>query len=181
MKCLLMKHPLEQFTFCPRCGAGDFEVHNEKAKKCTACHFVYYFNASAATVALIFNAKGELLVCRRAKDPARGTLDLPGGFVDNHETAEDAVCREVKEELNLEVSGLSYQFSLPNLYLYSGFEVHTLDMFFECRVLSFDKMKVADDVSDAYFLPLDKINVEDFGLASVRKGVELLLGRWKNK
>ena len=170
-----MQHPLSRFSFCPVCGEKDFGINNSKSKKCNSCGFVYYFNSSSAVVALIFNTKGELLVCRRAKEPAKGTLDLPGGFVDMNETAEDAIRREVKEELNLEIDSLSYQFSLPNIYLYSGFEVHTLDMFFECNVSSFDNMKVADDVSDACFLSLDEIKLEAFGLISIRKGVEMLL------
>lgn len=68
-----MKHPLAQFLYCPECGSPHFEVNNEKSKKCTDCGFVYYFNPSAATVALILNEKNELLVCRRAKEPAKGT------------------------------------------------------------------------------------------------------------
>ena len=75
-----MNHPLAQFLYCPECGSPHFEVNNEKSKKCTDCGFVYYFNPSSATVALILNEKKELLVCRRAKEPAKGTLDLPGGF-----------------------------------------------------------------------------------------------------
>ena len=170
-----MKHPFTRFSFCPVCGENGFEINNSKSKKCNSCGFVYYFNPSSSVVAFIFNAKGELLVCCRAKDPAKGTLDLPGGFVDMSETAEDAIRREVKEELNLEIDSLSYQFSLPNIYLYSGFEVHTLDIFFECNVSSFKNMKVADDVSDACFLSLDKIKLEEFGLISIRKSVEMLL------
>ena len=77
-----MEHPLAQFLYCPECGSSHFEVNNEKSKKCADCGFVYYFNPSAATVALILNEKNELLVCRRAKEPAKGTLDLPGGFID---------------------------------------------------------------------------------------------------
>lgn len=169
-----MKHPLSLFSFCPVCGEKDFGINNSKSKKCNSCGFVYYFNSSSAVVALIFNMKGELLVCRRAKEPAKGTLDLPGGFVDMYEMAEDAIWREVKEELNLDIDSLSYQFSLPNIYLYSSFEVHTLDIFFECNVSSFDNMKVADDVSDAYFLSLDKVTSEEFGLSSIRKGIEML-------
>ena len=72
-------HPLELFKFCPVCGSPHFEIHNEKSKKCADCGFVYYFNSSAATVAFILNGKGELLVCRRGKEPAKGTLDLSGG------------------------------------------------------------------------------------------------------
>ena len=86
-----MKHPLAQFLYCPECGSPHFEVNNEKSKKCTDCGFVYYFNPSSATVALILNEKKELLVCRRAKEPAKGTLDLPGGFIDMNETGEEGV------------------------------------------------------------------------------------------
>ena len=77
-----MRHPLYQFQFCPVCGAKAFVEHNEKAKKCMACGFVYYFNPSSAVACFIKNAKGELLLVRRGKEPAKGTLDLPGGFVD---------------------------------------------------------------------------------------------------
>lgn len=99
----IMKHPLAQFLYCPECGSPHFEVNNEKSKKCTDCGFVYYFNPSAATVALILNEKNELLVCRRAKEPAKGTLDLPGGFIDMNETGEEGVAREVLEETGLKV------------------------------------------------------------------------------
>ena len=69
-------HPLELFKFCPKCGSSAFVENNEKSKRCDECGFVYYFNASSATVAFILNEKQELLVCRRAKEPAKGTLDL---------------------------------------------------------------------------------------------------------
>lgn len=93
-----MEHPLSQFKYCPKCGSEHFEIHNEKSKFCKDCGFVYYFNSSSATVALILNERNELLVCRRAKEPAKGTLDLPGGFIDMAETGEEGVAREVKEE-----------------------------------------------------------------------------------
>lgn len=99
----IMKHPLAQFLYCPKCGSPHFEVNNEKSKKCTDCGFVYYFNPSAATVAFILNERKELLVCRRAKAPAKGTLDLPGGFIDMNETGEEGVAREVLEETGLKV------------------------------------------------------------------------------
>ncbi|GAE84850.1 Nudix hydrolase family protein [Bacteroides reticulotermitis JCM 10512] len=38
------------------------------------------------------------MVCRRGKNPAKGTLDLPGGFIDIAETGEEGVAREVLEE-----------------------------------------------------------------------------------
>ena len=103
-----MEQPLSQFRYCPKCGSEHFEIHNEKSKQCKDCGFVYYFNSSAATVALILNGRNELLVCRRAKEPAKGTLDLPGGFIDMAETGEEGVAREVKEETGYTLT--SYRF-----------------------------------------------------------------------
>lgn len=170
-----MNHPLYQFTFCPRCGSAHFQENNEKSKKCADCGFTYYYNSSAASVAVIENSKGEILVARRAKDPAKGTYDLPGGFIDVGETAENAVKREIMEETNLDVISLKYLFSIPNIYVYSGFEVHTVDIFFKCNVDDFSNLKAQDDVSDLKFIALDKLNPDDFGLLSIRKGVELLI------
>jgi len=167
-----MEHPLSQFKYCPKCGSVHFDINNEKSKRCADCGFVYYFNPSAATVALIRN---ELLVCRRAKDPAKGTLDLPGGFIDMAETGEEGVTREVKEETGMEVTKAEYLFSLPNIYVYSGFTVHTLDLFFRCSVADTLHYKAMDDAADVFFLPLKDIHTEDFGLGSIRKGLEIFL------
>ncbi len=170
-----MEHPFSQFDYCPKCGAHPFRVNNEKSKKCDRCGFVYYFNPSAATVAFITNDRNELLVCRRGKEPAKGTLDLPGGFIDSFETGEEGVIREVLEETGLTVGKATYLFSLPNLYLYSGFEVHTLDMFFRCEVADTNGIQAHDDVSDSFFLPFDQVRIEEFGLTSIRKGLALFL------
>ncbi|MEG1564381.1 MAG: NUDIX domain-containing protein [Bacteroides sp.] len=167
-----MEHPLSSFSHCPKCGSNLFSVHNEKSKQCDCCGFVYYFNPSAATVALIMNTQNELLVCRRAKDPAKGTLDLPGGFIDLNETAEEGVAREVLEETGVKIENSSYLFSLPNLYVYSGFTVHTLDLFFRCTIADTDHLEANDDVAEAFFVPLNQIKTDDFGLSSIRKGLK---------
>ena len=172
-------HPLELFKYCPKCGSPHFEVNNEKSKRCADCGFVYYFNSSAATVAFILNDKNELLVCRRGKEPAKGTLDLSGGFIDMYETGEEGVAREVLEETGLQVEEAVYQFSLPNTYLYSGFLVHTLDQFFLCKVKDTSRINAMDDVAESFWLPLDEVNPEEFGLDSVREGVRRFLKEHK--
>ena len=168
-------HPLAQFRFCPKCGSPRFVEHNAKSKHCEACGFTYYFNPSAATVALIENERGEWLCVRRAKEPARGTLDLPGGFSDMFETSEEGVMREVKEETNLDVDSVEFLFSIPNQYEYSGFLVHTIDMFYRCRVKDTTCARAADDASELLWLRPEDINPADFGLLSIRRGVEKLL------
>lgn len=166
-----MNHPLALFNYCPICGQKTFVVNNEKSKRCSSCGFVYYFNPSAAVACFIKNKEGELLLVRRKKEPAKGTLDLPGGFLDSYETAEEAACREVKEETGLTLQSCHYLFSLPNIYPYSGFIVHTMDLFFECNVDSFAGAQAEDDAAEILVIRPEELSPEAFGLESVRKAV----------
>ncbi len=159
------------FSYCPVCGSSHFNLNNIKSKRCDACGFVYYVNPSAAVAGFILNEDGDLLVCRRGKQPAKGTWDLPGGFVDENETAEQAAIREIHEELNGEVVQLKYLFSVPNLYEYSGLSIPTLDLFFDCRLKDVTNLLPADDVDDYFFVPFNKINPENFGLNSIRHAI----------
>lgn len=168
---LMKQHPLHQFLFCPACGHQTFVVHNEKAKECTHCGFVYYFNPSSAVACFIRNEAGELLLVRRAKEPGKGTLDLPGGFVDMYESAEEAAAREVKEETGLQIDHCEYLFSIPNIYPYKGFEVHTVDMFFECHVKQFTQAQAADDAAEIIIRQPTTLQPEEFGLTSIRKAI----------
>lgn len=168
-------HPLDLFKYCPRCGSSDFKVNDERSKRCEHCGFTYYHNASAATVAVILNSKNELLVARRAFNPAKGTLDLPGGFVDPGENIESGCLREIKEETGAEAEILRYLFSIPNTYCYSDFNVHTADSFFLCRLKDETVIQASDDAADLYWIPLEQVNAAAFGLNSVRQGVERLL------
>src|SRR5690554_929724 len=169
------KHPLSSFQYCPRCGTDNFLENNEKSKRCAACGFVYYYNSSIAVVAVIENEKGEILVAHRAKEPAKGTLDLPGGFVDMYESAEEALRREIMEETSLTVTAEKYLFSIPNIYRYSAFEVQTVDLFFKCEVSDFNGLKADDDVMKLEFIAPDGLNPSAFGLISIRKGIEKYL------
>ena len=168
----MQKHPLHQFLYCPICGQKTFVKTNEKAKQCTTCRFIYYFNPSAAVACFVRNKVGSLLFVRRAKEPAKGTLDLPGGFVDMHETAEEAAYREVKEETNLDITKMDYLFSIPNIYPYSGFNVQTVDLFYECMVENFDQAKAEDDAAEIVLLRPEDIRPDNFGLPSIQQGIE---------
>ncbi len=170
----------EKFKYCPACGSADFIPKDEKSKQCKSCGFNYYFNSSAASVAFIRNEDGDLLVCRRAHEPAQGTLDLPGGFIDFNETGEEGVKREVLEETGLEINDFTYLFSIPNEYEYSGLNVLTLDLFYEARVPNGTKAEAADDVSECFFIPVRELNPALFGLKSIKQAIKFFVSMHEN-
>ena len=168
-------HPLEKFKYCPVCGSKHFVDNDEKSKKCENCGFEYYLNPSASTAAIILNDKNELLVLSRKKEPAKGTLDLPGGFADMGETSEEGMKREVMEETGLEVTEAKYLFSFPNIYYYSGFHIPTMDFFFLCKVKDFSALKAGDDAASYQWIPLEEVHTEQFGMRSIRNALNVIL------
>ncbi|TAL47058.1 NUDIX hydrolase, partial [archaeon] len=54
-----------------------------------------------ATVGAIIEKDGKILFTKRNHEPFKGKWALPGGHVEQNETVEDAVVREIKEETNL--------------------------------------------------------------------------------
>ena len=162
-------HPLEKFEYCPRCGSHHFVENGARSRKCENCGFEYFMNPSAANVAIIRNSKGEILITLRKQEPAKGTLDLP----------EEGVVREVMEETNLKVTAARYLFSLPNVYRYSGIELPTLDMFYECDVEDESVLAANDDAAECMWIMPEDIHTEQFGLRSVRWGLVKYLERLK--
>ena len=164
--------PSEVFQFYPRCGSAHFQAISLRAKKCSTCSFSYYFNASAAVAALIFDRKGKLMLTRRAINPHIGMLDLPGGFIEPMESAEDAVRRELMEELGVEVTGMEYLVSFPNEYPFSGMSVFTLDMAFRVSVRSFQGIRPMDDIASFEFYEPDAVPMNEIAAPSIRQIVE---------
>ena len=72
-------HPLRLFEYCPRCGSHRFQENDASSKRCEDCGFVYYLNPKASVAAFVMDRQSRILVCRRAFDPSKGMLDLPGG------------------------------------------------------------------------------------------------------
>lgn len=175
------RHPLSLFRHCPVCGNTNFTEKDGKSKRCGECGFVYYFNPGAATVAVIVNDKDEILTIRRAKEPARGTRDLPGGFCDCGENAEEGVAREVLEETGLNIIHSEYLFSIPNIYMYSGMEIHTMDLFFLCGVKNEQVPHAMDDAESFEWISLGRVNADEFGLSSIRAGIQRLKTVWNKK
>ena len=165
-------YPEKVIRFCPKCGSSEFFYQQDNSFLCKQCEFHLYINSAAAVAALIVNEKGELLLTRRAVEPQKGMLDLPGGFVDVMETAENALCREIKEELNLEVKDFSYFMSHPNEYIFGGISVFTIDLAYICSINSFNKIGAKDDITGFEFYNPKAIPFDEIGSTSIREVVK---------
>ncbi|MBN1506578.1 MAG: NUDIX domain-containing protein [Sedimentisphaerales bacterium] len=140
---------------------------------CDHCGFEFYLNPAAAVAALISDSQGRLLVVERAQEPKKGTWDLPGGFVDPGESAEDALRREVREETGLEITHLRYLCSFSNRYEYMGVLYATLDLGFICEVEDASVARAAEaEVVRLLFVRPEQIDPVRFGFPSVARIVE---------
>lgn len=179
---VISTHPRDIITHCPKCGGKAFLTSDYgRSFKCEECHFNLYMNNSAAVSCLIFNDQGKLLLARRAIDPAKGMLDLPGGFVEPMESAEAAVMREIKEELGVLVTNAEYLTSFPNEYIYSGFSVFTVDLAFICTVDDLSAIVPADDVSDVEFVFPTDVKMEEMCSISMANIISHYINKYIRK
>lgn len=99
--------------YCPRC-AGPLEERRLPDEQllqpvCTRCGQVLWQNPKPTVSALITRQQErqgpvEVLLVRRARPPREDCWDCPGGFVDPDEHPEDALRRELREELGVRAS-----------------------------------------------------------------------------
>jgi ADP-ribose pyrophosphatase YjhB (NUDIX family) len=121
------------FKYCPSCGRPEISFVGPKELACRACSFTYFHNV-AVGVAAILEFGGKIIMLRRGSEPGKGKLDLPGGFAEPQESAEEALKREVTEELKLSLKTVTYLGSAPNVYEYKGVVYQTCDLFFHSKI-----------------------------------------------
>lgn len=148
--------------------------------KCTSCGFQFFINEAGAVAAIITDQEGRILFTKRAKAPAKSKLDLPGGFVDIGETAEHALEREIKEELDISLSSYRYFMSQPNKYIFGDMTYFTLDLAFICQAESFDNIKALDDISGIRFIAPEEVVLDDIGLSSIKEIIKQYLNSLKS-
>lgn len=164
----------QHFNFCPNCGASHSRPVGNPFQ-CGNCGFHFYFNPTCAAAALIVDGQGRVLFIRRAKEPALGKLALPGGFIDFDESAEEAVRREISEEVGLRAGSLRFLCSHPNEYPYKGVTYRVLDFFFVAQAPTDAEAGISEEVQSVLWLDPAKVRMEDLAFPSLRFAVQRFL------
>lgn len=161
------------YKFCPVCGGRLVVVAQQHAHpKCTACGFTFYQNAKPTTGAFIFNTTGELLLVKRAVEPEKGKWDIPGGFMEEWETPEECIGRELKEELGITITNIRLLGVYHDSYE-EDYEYATLNIAYAVDAAS-GEMIPNDDVSDFVWFALDRLPWDEIAFPWIRRALEEL-------
>jgi ADP-ribose pyrophosphatase YjhB (NUDIX family) len=181
------------WNYCPSCASRAIQFDGSHKFSCPVCGFVFYQNTAAATGCVI-RGKGGILLLVRDKEPARGKLDLPGGFVDPGEGALEGLARELREEIGwappeagtaagagqpgARRPAFTLFASFPNTYPYKDTVYHTCDMFFtlDAPELTEEGLRPqAGEIAAVKFVPPQHIRMEDLAFDSTRRALAAYL------
>jgi 8-oxo-dGTP pyrophosphatase MutT (NUDIX family) len=173
------------FVFCPSCASKNIRFEEGRVFRCPDCGFVYYHNTAAATGCLINvpDDGGKFVFLVRGKEPSKGKLDLPGGFVDPGESLLDGLYRELREEIGWTPpvppgASLTDVFTLfasfPNVYPYKGVQYNTCDVYFAVSApgLTLQDLRIERaEIEEVRFLKAEEIDYGEFAFESTKKAV----------
>ena len=182
------------FTFCPSCASEKISFEEGKVFRCPNCGFHYYHNVAAATACLISvpadggeHSAQRLMFLVRGREPAKGKLDLPGGFVDPGEGALEGLYRELREEIGWTPpvppgAALSRVFTLfdsfPNVYPYKGIMYNTCDLCFSVSAPGLTEQDLRleqDEIAGVRFLKPEEIDYDEIAFTSIKRAVKAYL------
>jgi NAD+ diphosphatase len=106
-----LKRWYDSHGFCSKCGAKTTHSDKERMLYCEACGFMTYPTISPCVIVGVYSGN-RLLLTKYAGRTYTGYA-LIAGFAEIGETLEQAVCREVSEEVGLRVKNLQYYKSQP--------------------------------------------------------------------
>lgn len=156
-----------KFSFCPKCGqalryqATDGQVI--PVCQNPACAFLFWQNSKPTVCVLIPDAHGNLLMTTRSIEPAKGKLDLPGGFLHESEHPIEGAQREIKEELGLEITIAEHAGYFIDRYGTDG--DYTLNIGLVADIIS-GKPEPADDVATIAWLNVQDIDRTQLAFAN---------------
>jgi ADP-ribose pyrophosphatase YjhB (NUDIX family) len=155
--------------FCLACG-GRLRPAREGTRRrprCVRCGWIFYRNPVPAAIALVVR-RGRILLTLRARPPFARTWDLPGGFLEEGETPEAGLRRELREELGLRVRRARFAGFALDRYGPKGFPI--LVVVYRVVPVS-TRVSPGDDVASARWFARDSLPLGRVRFAGVRRAL----------
>ena len=169
---------MRDWRHCPRCAGGLERVpagDDEERLVCPACGLVLYENPAPTAGAIVDDREGRIMLVRRAIEPFKGKWDLPGGFIKPGEDGDEAVRRELAEELGVEVLVGAVAWVIADTYGAEG--VPTLNIFYPARIVGGEPAP-ADDVAEVAWFRAEALPPDsEIAFPCVRE----VLARWRRR
>lgn len=168
-------HWHKRSRYCGVCGspAGDAPDQEHMTKRCTKCGALRFPRLSPAVIVAIEH-EGRILLARNSRHP-KGFFSVLAGFVGPSESLEDAVRREMMEEVGLEVTDIEYFGSQPWPF------PDSLMVAFRCRAVD-DKITVdGEEIQEAAWFNPENLPMRPLGVTIAAGLVEDYLRRHKAK
>ena len=174
--------PTTPYRYCP-VDATPLEKSggSPTGMKCPECGRFWYRNSSPSTGCAIVE-DGRVLVTIRAGEPEKGRVDVPGGFLEPGEHPVDALVREVREELDVEIDDMIGPLVMA-VHNYGENGPFVLALGFAARLVE-GNPTAADDVAEFRWVAADELDDLDFAWPHDRELVEIALqmegdGAWR--
>lgn len=146
-----------EHRYCPRCSAtlSSQSLGGRERRVCTVhgCGYVSWDNPIPVVAALV-EREGLIVLARNHAWPER-MFGLVTGFLERDESPEDAVAREVKEELDLDVTSVS----LIGLYPFH----RKNELILAYHVLAHGEVRLNEELAEYRLIPPEKLRPWDFG------------------
>ena len=149
--------PNADLKFCPRCASPlewrGVEYPDVLHPVCTKCGFILWQNIKPCIDALIVRGEGaamEVLLGRRSTEPAGGTWDLPGGFLNADDRIEPALIRECRREMGVEVTVGELVGAFEDVFL----DMRIVELVYVCKIAA-GEPRAADIIDDVRWFPVD--------------------------
>ena len=139
----------QENRFCGKCATPMTEHKEELAKQCPACAHIVYPRISPVVIMTI--EKEDNILLGRSPHFPKGMYSPLAGFVEAGETLEEAVMREVREEVDVQVRHISYAASQPWPF------PHSLMMGFRTEYLSGEITIDRNELEDARWFHIDSL------------------------
>lgn len=162
--------PTEPFRYCPADGTRLGEPRPSGGVTCPLCGRSWYRN-SAPSVGAAIVRDGRALVTVRAREPEKGKLDVPGGFLRVGEHPESGLAREVREELGLDVEIIGPPVLLAT-HTYGSGGAWVLAIGFRARLVGDGEPEPTDDVAEVRWVSRDELDGLDFAWEHDRRFVK---------